>query len=281
MNGHLHLTAAHDPAGDRSHISRQSFRAPMHVGKGYWHENAVLVHAVNATAGLFPGDALEWEVDVEPRARLRLVSPSATRVHRAARGDVAAAMAEPARSDQTFRVGAGGWLEVWPELFIPHAGCRYRQTTRIEIEPGGELLFCESLAPGRVAAGEAFAWESLQWATDIHYGKEYAVRERWQMRPGAEDRSLVGWRGALGVSAPCYATVFFFSHRMSKNSACWPQIHDLQAEEVSAPGVPLWIGVSRLRAAGWAIKLLARDGAALRQTLGKVRAALLDGLATG
>ncbi len=275
MRGHLHLTVTHDPAEGRSHISRQSFRAPMHVGKGYWQDDALLVHAVNSTAGMFAGDVVEWQVNVEPGARLRLVSPSATRVHRAAREDARPASSEPARSEQTFRVGASGLLEVWPELFIPHACCRYRQTTRIEIEPGGELLFCESLAPGRVASGEAFAWESLQWATDIRYGKEHIARERWQMQPGVtRPDPLMGWKGAFGVPAPYYATVFFVSERIGETDPRWQQIHDLQREDTSAMCSPLWIGVSRLRTAGWTIKILARDGAVLRRTLGQVGAVL-------
>ena len=247
----------------------------MHVGKGYWHENALLVHAVNSTAGLFAGDLVEWKVNVEPNARLRLVSPSATRVHRATRDTAPPSTLEPARTEQLFRVGAGGWLEVWPELFIPHAGCRYRQTTRLEIEPGGELLFCESLAPGRVASGEAFAWESLRWATDIHYGREHIARERWRTPPAGEPGRLAGWQGALGVPAPYYATVFFVAERVGETAPCWQQIHDLQADDTPASGAPVRIGVSRLRAAGWTIKILARDGVSLRRTLARVRAALL------
>ena len=280
MNGHLHLTTTRASAGGRSHVGRQSFRAPMHVGKGYWHEDALLVHAVNSTAGLFAGDRVEWDIRVEPGARLRLVSPSASRVHRAARGDVAPASLEPARTEQRFRVGGGGWLEVWPELFIPHAGCRYRQETRIEIDPGGELLFCESLAPGRVASGEAFAWESLRWATDLHYGAEHIVRERWQYRPSLDPATLAGWQGALGVPSPYYATVFFVAERVGAEAACWQQIHDLQTagDDAALGGPSVWVGVSPLRAAGWTIKILARDGAVLRRTLARVRAALLGAL---
>ena len=241
----------------------------MHVGKGYWHEDALLVHAVNSTGGLFAGDTVEWRVEVESHARLRLVSPSASRVHRAAREGVSAATSSaPAHTEQIFRVGTGGWLEVWPELFIPHAGCRYRQSTRIDIASGGELLFCESLAPGRVASGEAFAWESLQWATDIHHGGQHVARERWRMQSGADPDFPRGWKNAFGVAAPFYATVFFISERTGETSACWQSIHDLQA-------AGLRIGVSRLHAAGWTIKILAGDGAVLRRTLARVRTSLL------
>ena len=277
MTGHLHLTVRTDPATGRSFLREQSHRAPMHVGKGHWNEDArvLTVHAVNATAGLFAGDAVDWRVRVEPGARLRLVGPSATRVHRAARGGVE--VADEAVATQVFDVDADGWLEVWPELFIPQAGSRCRQTTRAEIARGGRLLFCEGLAPGRAAMGEAWAFASLRWATDIVYDGWPVARERWRMQPTAHPASVAGWREAgraLGTDAPFYGTVFLVAEGVDAARPGWQRLHDLQAEH-AGPG-PLWIGVSRLgRAAGWTVKVLARDGAVLRRTLGLIRGELL------
>ncbi len=277
MNGHLHLTVTTDPEAGRSFVREQSHRAPMHVGKGHWNEDArvLTVHAVNATAGLFAGDVVDWRVRVEPGARLRLVGPSATRVHRAARGGVATS--DEAAATQNFTVDAGGWLEVWPELFIPQAGSRCRQTTRVEVARGGRLLFCEGLAPGRVAMGEAWAFDSLRWATDIVYDGRPLARERWRMQPAAHSASVAGWRdagAALGTDAPFYGTVFLVAEGIDAAHPGWQSLHDLQADGDRAGS--LWIGVSCLGgAAGWTVRVLARDGAVLRRTLGRVRAELL------
>ncbi len=280
MDGHLRLTVAADPATGRSFVGEQSHRAPMHVGKGHWDADArtLTVHAVNATAGLFAGDAVDWRVRVGAGARLRLVGPSATRVHRAARGGIATA--DEAVAAQVFHVEAGGWLEVWPELFIPHAGSRCRQSTRVEVARGGRLLFCEGLAPGRVAMGEAWAFSSLRWATDIVHDGRPAVRERWHLQPAARPESVAGWRNAgaaLGTDAPFYGTVFLVAEGIDAAHPGWQRLHDLQANDgdANSPG-PLWIGVSRLGGtAGWAVKVLARDGAVLRRTLGLIRTELL------
>ena len=234
------------------------------------------VHAVNATAGLFAGDTVDWRVRVETGARLRLVGPSATRVHRAARRGVETA--DEAAATQVFAVAAGGSLEVWPELFIPHAGSRCRQTTRVEVARGGRLLFCEGLAPGRVAMGEAWAFDSLRWATDIIYDGRPVARERWRMQPAAQPASVAGWRDAglaLGTDAPFYGTIFLVAEGIDATNPGWQRLHDMQADD--ARGGPLWIGVSRLGgAAGWTVKVLARDGAVLRRTLGLARAELLS-----
>lgn len=278
MTGHLHLTAMADPATGRSFVGEQSHRAPMHVGKGHWDADArvLTVHTVNATAGLFAGDAVDWRVRVGAGARLRLVGPSATRVHRAARGGIETD--DEAVMAQGFTVAAGGWLEVWPELFIPHAGSRCRQTTRVEIARGGRLLFCEGLAPGRVAMGEAWAFDSLRWATDIVYDGRPVARERWRMQPAAHPASVAGWRdagAALGTDAPFYGTIFLVAEGIDAAHPGWQALHDLQGDGDRAG--PLWIGVSPLGgAAGWTVKVLARDGAVLRRTLGRVRVELLD-----
>ena len=274
MTGHLHLTVRADPTTGRSAVGEQSHRAPMHVGKGHWDPVArtVTVHAVNATAGLFAGDTVDWRVRVEAGARLRLVGPSATRVHRAARGGVVTD--EEAAATQTFTVGAGGFLEVWPELFIPHAGSRCRQVTRAEVARGGRLLLCESLAPGRVAMGEAWAFGALRWATDLVYDGRPVARERWRTEPTARPETVSGWRGAgtaLGTDAPFYGTVFLVAEGLDAAAPGWERLHALQTE-----GGPLWIGVSQLvGGAGWVVKMLARDGAVLRGTLGRVRAEML------
>ncbi len=276
MTGHLHLSARADPATGRSFLGAQSHRAPMHVGKGHWDADArvLTVHAVNATAGLFAGDVVDWRVRVEPGARLRLVGPSATRVHRAARGGVETP--DEAAATQIFTVAPDGWLEIWPELFIPQAGSRCRQTTWVEVSRGGRLLLCEGIAPGRVAMGEAWAFRSLRWATDLLYDGWPVARERWRMQPAAQPESVAGWRDAgraLGTDAPFYGTVFLVAEGIDAAHPGWQRLHDLQAEDRPTA---LWIGVSRLgRAAGWTVRVLARDGAVLRRTLGTVRAELL------
>ena len=274
MTGHLHLTAAVEPRTGRTALRAQSFRAPMHIGKGHWcsEEGTLTVHTVNATAGLFASDAVDWRVRVEPGARLRLVSPSAARVFRHARpGGVPG---EDARTDQAFHVGGtGAWLEVWPEGFIPHAGSRHRQTTRLDVAAGGGALLCEILSPGRVASGEAWAFGRLRWALDITHAGRPVARERWDLAPTERPESLAGWRlegPGRFAGPPLYASLFLVGTAgADADDAGWQALHDLQ-------DASRWIGVSRLDGgAGWSVKILAADGAVLRRTLGAARAALL------
>ena len=126
--------------------------------------------------------------------------------------------------------------------------------------------------------GEAWAFGSLRWATDIVYDGWPVARERWRMQPAAQPASVAGWRDAghaLGTDAPFYGTVFLVAEGVEATHPGWQRLHDLQADD--GRPAPRWVGASRLgRAAGWMVKVLARDGAVLRRTLWTVRAELLD-----
>ncbi len=70
-------------ASGRTFLSRQSFRAPIHLSKPHWDGHHLIVNIVNPTAGLFAGDSIELAVHVCAGARVVLTSPSAARVFRA------------------------------------------------------------------------------------------------------------------------------------------------------------------------------------------------------
>ena len=77
-----------------------------------------------------------------------------------------------AESRLHFTVESGAWLEVMPEPLVPHRGCSYRQTTRIDLALGGGLFFADLLMPGRLAHGEAWEWRRLCLETEVRLGGE-------------------------------------------------------------------------------------------------------------
>src|SRR5579871_6279651 len=113
LKGHLRLVCAVDETG-RTFIREQSFCAPVHLSKPHHEEETLVVNIVNPTAGLLAGDRVTYEVTVETGGRVLLTAPSASRAHRIVEGD--------ARMSQEFWVRENGWLESWPELFIPQGG---------------------------------------------------------------------------------------------------------------------------------------------------------------
>lgn len=251
LTGHLTLVCSADSAG-RSYLRRQSFCAPIHLSKPHHEAGALVVNIVNPTAGLLAGDRLTIDVAVESAASLLLTMPSATRAH--CTGDHFAAVT------QEFRVMRGGWLEWWPELFIPQRGARYRQTTKLIVEEEGELLFTECIAPGRVASGEVFHFTDLSWETDLFSSGVQVARERYRLLPDHESvRAL-----QRAFEHAYYGSCIAVSPRLHRESACWERIHALQDDDA-------WIGCGPLNGSGWIVKCVAGGSIAIRRTLAAVR----------
>lgn len=257
FSGHLSLRAVARADG-RTTLAGQSFRAPYHLSKPYWDEAArvLLVQVVNPTAGILAGDRLESDITVQPGAALLVTTPSASRVFKMKSGT--------AECRQRFTVAAGGWLEVLPEPLVPHRGSRYRQTTHIAVEPGGGVFFADLLLPGRVAHGEAWAWEKLCLEIDVRLGNELILRERFE-QTGAELQALAELAGS-GPEA-CFANAVLIAAETGDDETWRTTVSALH-------GDGLWVGVSPLRRGGWSLKLVARDAMRLRSGLRAVRQAL-------
>ena len=249
--GHLRLQAALRPNG-RTVLATQSFRAPYHLSKPYWDAEAgtLLVQVVNPTAGILEGDSLTSDIAVERDAALLVTTPSASRAFKMKDGS--------AECRQHFKVDRGGWLEVLPEPLVPHRGCRYRQSTTIEVEPGGGLFYVDLLMPGRVGHGEAWSWEKLTLETEVRAAGELVLRERFE-QSGAELKALAALSGS-GAKA-CFGNALL----IAEGEAPW------LAAAAALHGDGTWVGVSPLRKGGWSIKFVASDSIRLRKTLNALR----------
>jgi urease accessory protein len=270
LRGHLHLTCEPDSAG-KSILRHQSFSTPIHLSKPYWDGDTLLVNVVNPTAGLLSGDTIECDVRVKPGAKLLLTSPSASRSFTMPTGE--------ARLRQKFAVAAGARLEVWPEFFIPQRGTRYRQTTEVRLEHGAEFMLFETLAPGRVASGEAFEYGKLFWETDVLLADRLVARERYTISP--DSPTVLAMRKQFPTAY--YASCFAVAPGLQADSPCWATIDALHDEGT------VWVGFSALTVGGqttatenlnsrasnaWSIKVIAADSVALRKTLTAIREAL-------
>ncbi|HEX8371786.1 MAG TPA: urease accessory protein UreD [Chthoniobacterales bacterium] len=258
IDGHLDLVCALDGRG-KSVISHQSFRAPMHLSKPWLEGETLIVHLVNQTAGLLSGDCIATDISVETGARLLVTTPSASRAHRTPHGEIVLR--------QQFTVADGAWLEVFPELFIPQGGTTCRQHTRIDLETGASLLYIDMLAPGRVASGESFQYDELDWRTDVFVGGSLLVRERSRLCP--QQANIQALRRVFPNAY--YGTVYLVTPQPLARSL--EELLELQSEL-------LWIGLSALSSGGWAIKLLASDSVTLRQTIQVVRQKIYAALGT-
>ena len=253
LNGNLRLVCACHPERG-TYVAEQSFSAPIHLSKPYWNGETLLVNVVNQTAGIFGGDSVQTHIVVEPGARVLLLSPSAARFH--------PSHGRQARLEQTFEIRAGGSLDVFPEISIPQSESRSLQKTSIHVEHGGELLYLETLAPGRVASGEAFAFSNYSWWTDIKVADRLVLRERAAINPS--NASIAGLRAFYPASY--YASTILISPAAESWKSDFSHAVAKLAEGSSAK-----IAASKLAAHGWSIRLLAADSVTLRESIRKLR----------
>ncbi len=226
----------------------------MHLSKPYWDGSHLIVQMVNCTAGLLSGDVIDISVQARTGSSAVLTSPSAQRAFRVRDDGGLAAV------NQTFSVEAGAWLEVCPEIFIPHKGSRLRQVTRIEAAAEAEMLFIESLAPGRVGSAESYAFARLEWSAEVWVEGRLQVRERYDLSP--EQRNIEALRKIFPDAY--YASCYLVTPRLGG-------LADLRTTLRDASTSDLFMAASVVAPNVAAIRLLASGSIALRRGIRAVR----------
>ena len=254
LAGHLDLTCTRDGNG-RSYLREQSFSAPFHISKPYWDGDALLLQLASPTPGLFGGDRLTSSVTLDEGARLLITTPSAGRAH--------TMNGNAAELRQTFRLAKGARLEFCPAPFIPQRLSLYKQSGDISIEDGGELLMLETITPGRVAHGESFRYQAIDWECNVTYAGRLVLRERFVLEPDSPAFAAMKQPFPKGY----YASVCVISEAVWEDDSWVEEINAIQSDD-------LRIGASRLVAAGWSIKLLAADSLVLQRATAQLRQAL-------
>lgn len=231
---------------------------PFHISKPYWSGSVLLLQVASPTAGLFSGDHLSSAITVQENAALLITNQGASRVHPRTNAD--------AVMTQIFHVSAGGWLEIYPELLIPHRGASLMQSTVLTVEQGGRAFVAEMLAPGRAASGESYEYEKLDWRFRLIHGGVPLVIERAEIKS-----ETIPW---MFARPPQWQNIYY---------ACvWvvaPEVAELT--DVDLKGIEdisndhSIIGASRLSNEAVAIKVIASSSIPLRKALNAVRQSLV------
>jgi urease accessory protein len=216
-----------------------------------------LAHLHNVSGGILDKDDLRLEVEVGPGARAQLTTTGATRIYRSRSADAVS------RQQTSVTVGERGLLEYLPDPSIPYAQSRFHQSTTIELRDEATLFWWETIAPGREAGGEVFAYHALRSSLELRAGAGPVAVEQFAIEPLLRDPSSSARLGCFR-----YFCVFYVCQN-GRTSRSWlemeAQLGDL-AEELSRPADVLW-GVSALAGCGVAIRGVALKGRDLSQGL--------------
>jgi urease accessory protein len=183
---------------------------------------------MQCTAGLFGGDDLECTIRVASGARVLLTQQSATKVHPS--GD------RPAIQRTRVFVGEGAELLLYQEPIIPFAESYLQQSTLIEVERGGRLVFWEALMAGRVGRGERWQFRALSSETRVSVNGRPVFLDRILLSPD-------GSQGAPLVMGCCsYAGTGLYVGEREKGAFLATALHEALPEagvEALVPGVVL------------------------------------------
>src|SRR5207253_966020 len=120
---------------------------------------------------------LRLEVEVGPGARAQLTTTGATWIYRSRSADAVS------RQQTDVTVGERGLLEYLPDPLIPYAQSRFQQSTTIELRDEATLFWWETIAPGREASGEVFAYHALRSSLELRAGAKLVAVERFTIEP--------------------------------------------------------------------------------------------------
>jgi len=135
----------------------------------------ILMHC---TAGIFGGDDLDCSIRVESGAQVRITQQSATKIH-PSEGRIA-------KQHNHITVENGAELQFFLEPLIPFAESSLRQSTRIDVQHGGRLMFWEGFMAGRVGRGERWRFRELASETRLYSDNVLRYLDRFQLRGGIE-----------------------------------------------------------------------------------------------
>lgn len=161
-------------------------------------QSQAVVHLHNVSGGILAGDALNLSIVAGIDTRVQVTSVGATRIYRHL----------PLRSTASLftsiRVEDGAMLEYLPDPFIPFAGSRFRQTTAISLGASAGFIGWETIAAGRIASGEVFAFDAFDSQLSLSSVARPLALESYSLAPEMRDpRSIARW-GRFHYSSTLY-----------------------------------------------------------------------------
>ncbi len=222
-----------------------------------------LVHLHNLSGGVLAGDRLALDIEVAASARAQVTTTGATRLYRHREG------AEESSQSTRIRVGDHALLEYLPDALIPYAGSRHTQSTEIVLGENATLVWWETIACGRLAMGERFAFDRLRISTRVSAAKPI-LTEDYTLEPRTRSVESIARMGGYSHLAS------FYAFQTGRSVASWRELEDRLNEFARDRTRSVGVGRDPERTAGlsverdstwgsiWGASLLAADGIVVR-----------------
>ncbi len=245
------LSYTFERQGARTILTRSTCSSPWHYFPPAFLDDSGCAYTwlVNPSGGLVGGDYVAVAAQLRADTHVVMTSPSANRVYRS----------EGKSAEQEIRlaVGSGARMEWLPEVTIPFAGSRFRQSIQIDLAPSATVVLWDAMASGRVARGERWAFASYENEIVIRTAAGAAAVERFLVTPDSVGTMVKNWDyvGSLFVVGDSVELDRLATLEIKLGELCGRQPRELLGG-VSRPAVP-----------GLAVKVVARSAPALADFL--------------
>jgi len=176
-------------------LSRSLMQAPLKIQRSFYPEGKSVCHGVmlHTAGGVVGGDRLSSQIRLHPNAQVLLTTAAATKVY-----------GSDTESNQVIhiQVAENAGLEWLPQETIIFDGARYRQSVRVELEPGATWLGWDMTRLGRSARGEQFL--SGEWRSHLEVwqaGQLLWVDPQWLLGGSEMLQSAHGLSGCAVVGS--------------------------------------------------------------------------------
>lgn len=217
-----------------------------------------LVHLHNVSGGVLAGDLLHLSIDAEPSARVQVTSVGAARIYRKGPNRPTACVST------SIRIGDGALLEYLPDVIIPFAGSRFSQSTSISLAGNAGFIGWETIAAGRIAGGEVFAFDSFHSECSVRSDIRPLALERFTLIPSERNPQSIARWGRFRYTATLYICHTGVAQPRWRDLES--KLSELAADDTSASA--RW-GVSTLIAHGLVVRGLALEAHEITEGLRK------------
>jgi len=247
--------------GARTVLTRSSCTSPWHHFPPSYLDDSGCAYTwlVNPSGGFVGGDHVSVEAQLHAGTHVLMTSPSANRVYRS--------LSEPAVQEVRLSVGPDARLEWLPEITIPFAGSRIRQSIHVDLAPGATLVLWDAIASGRVARQERWAFAMVENEICIRTAMSGSVVERYCLAAGRLLESV-----GLVESWDYVASLFVIGDAVPRD--VWTGLDGVLAAILEQRPALILGGVSAPAAPGLVVKFVARSAPDLTVTMEAIWAAI-------
>jgi urease accessory protein len=250
--GTITLSAHHDGrATRRQHVHEQGSLRVRFPGQPAPELAAVIVNTAGGMAG---GDRFAIDITAGPNAKVTLTTTAAEKVYRS--------LGPLTEVEVRLRAAAGASLAWLPQETILFDQARLRRRIDVELHAGARLLLAEAVVFGRTDMGESLNDGILHDRWRVRRDGRLIYAEAVRLDGPIADRLA---RPAVASGSKAFATIL----AIPGDEASVAKVRALEPKFRGEVGASAWNEIA-------AVRMVARDGAALRHDLLAVLGALHD-----